>query len=78
MFRLALRQAEELIGCIIALLGLDLAVPGHSTLSRRPETLEVPAPRSGLTPVYLLVDSTGLKLCGSGEWLQKKHGARMR
>jgi Transposase DDE domain len=35
IFRLALRQTEGLIGSIIGLLGLDLAVPDHSTLSRR-------------------------------------------
>jgi hypothetical protein len=78
VFRLALRQTEGLIGSIITLLGLDLAVPDHSTLSRRAETLEVPRPRLGSAPVYLLVDSTGLKLCGSGEWLLEKHGTRTR
>ena len=66
VFRLALRQTEGLIGSIFALLGLDLAVPDHSTLSRRAETLEVASPRPGSTPVHLLVDSTGLKMCGSG------------
>ena len=45
VFRLALRQTEGLIGCIIDLLGLDLAVPDHTTLSRRAETLEAPRPR---------------------------------
>ena len=45
MFHLALRQTEGLIGSIIHLLGLTLAVPDHSTLSRRAETLEVPRPR---------------------------------
>ncbi len=74
VLRLALRQTEGLIGSILSLLGLDLAVPDHSTLSRRAGTLEVPAPRSGTAPVHLLVDSTGLKLCGSGERLQEKHG----
>ena len=44
VFRLALRQTEGLIGSIIALLGLDLAVPDHTTLSRRAETLEVARP----------------------------------
>jgi hypothetical protein len=39
VFRLALRQTEGLIGSILALLGLDLAVPDHTTLSRRAETL---------------------------------------
>jgi hypothetical protein len=44
VFRLALRQTEGLIGSVLQLLGLDLAVPDHSTLSRRAETLEVPRP----------------------------------
>ena len=78
VFRLALRQTEGLIGSILRLLGLDLAVPDHTTLSRRAETLEVPRPRSGSEPVHLLVDSTGLRLCGPGEWLAEKHGSRTR
>ena len=78
VFRLALRQAEGLIGSVLALLGLDLPVPDHTTMSRRAETLEVPRPRRGREPVHLLVDSTGLKLCGPGEWLVEMHGARTR
>lgn len=78
VFRLALRQTEGLIGSILKLLRLDLAVPDHSTLSRRAETLEVPRPISRTGPVHLLVDSTGLRLCGPGEWLIEKHGARRR
>jgi hypothetical protein len=78
VFRLALRQTEGLIGSILHLLGLALSVPDHTTLSRRAETLEVPRPRSGTEPVHLLVDSTGLKLCGAGEWLVEKHGTKRR
>ena len=78
VFRLALRQTEGLIGSIIRLLGLDLAVPDHSTLSRRAETLPVVRPASSSAPVHLLVDSTGLRLCGPGEWLVEKHGTRTR
>jgi hypothetical protein len=78
VFRLALRQTEGLIGSILRLLGLDLPVPDHSTLSRRAETLEVPRPVSRTGPVHLLVDSTGLRLCGTGEWLVEKHGTRRR
>ena len=68
VFRLALRQTEGLIGSIIGLLGLALSVPDHTTLSRRAATLEVPRPKpdSHAEPVHLLVDSTGLKLCGPG------------
>jgi len=82
VFRLALRQTEGLIGSIIGLLGLTLAVPDHSTLSRRAETLDVPRPRpsngADPQPLHLLVDSTGLKLCGAGEWLVEKHGTKTR
>jgi hypothetical protein len=78
VFRLALRQTEGLIGSILQLLDLDLPVPDHSTLSRRAETLEVPRPKAGSAPVHLLVDSTGLKLCGPGEWLIEKHGTKRR
>src|SRR4051812_25709539 len=80
VFHLALRQTEGLIGSIIQLLGLALAVPDHSTLCRRAETLAVPRrrPRSDGEPMHLLVDSTGLKLCGAGEWLIEKHGTRTR
>ena len=80
MFRLALRQTEGLIGSIIGLLGLALAVPDHSTLSRRAKTLAVPRlqQRRDGEPMHLLVDSTGLRLCGAGEWLQEKHGTKVR
>jgi Transposase DDE domain len=78
VFRLAYRQTEGLIGSVIGLLGLTLRVPDHTTLSRRAATLEVPRPRSDAEPMHLLVDSTGLKLCGAGEWLVEKHGTRTR
>src|SRR3954466_12206104 len=86
VFRLAYRQTEGLIGSLMRLLGLTLPVPDHTTLSRRAATLEVPRPRSGSSPeaggeaapVHLLVDSTGLKLCGPGEWLVEKHGTKAR
>jgi hypothetical protein len=78
VFRLALRQTEGLVASLLRLLGLDLAAPDHSTMSRRGETLPVSRPRPGSEPLHLLVDSTGLKLCGPGEWLVEKHATRTR
>src|SRR3954468_1504920 len=75
VFRLALCQTEGLIGSVLQLLDLDLPVPDHSTLSRRAETLEVRARRRGASRCTL-VDSTGLKLSGAGEWLAEKHGTK--
>jgi len=80
VFRLALRQTEGLIGSIIGLLGLDLAIPDHTTLCRRADGLDVPRPQSspGAGGMHLIVDSTGLKFHGPGEWLVEKHGTRTR
>src|ERR1700736_5620001 len=79
VFRLALRQTEGLIGSVIALLGLALTVPDHSTMSRRGKTLVLPPLRRSETgPLHLIVDSTGLKLGGAGEWLVEKHGTSRR
>jgi hypothetical protein len=84
VFRLAYRQAEGLLGSVVGLLGLSLRVPDHATLSRRAATLQVPRPRrrggagAESEPMHLLVDSTGLKLCGAGEWLLEKHGTKTR
>jgi len=83
LFRLAYRQAEGLLGSVIGLLDLSLRVPDHTTLSRRAATLDVPRTGNadagaGSEPMHLLVDSTGLKLCGKGEWLLEKHGTATR
>ena len=85
VFRLPYRQAEGLLGSVVGLLGLSLRVSDHTTLSRRAATLQVPRSRRPDTgagaesePMHLLVDSTGLKLCGAGEWLLEKHGTKTR
>jgi hypothetical protein len=79
VFRLPLRQTEGLIGSVLQLLGLDLSVPDYSTLSRRAQSLELPAQsRATGGPIHLLVDSSGLKLGGPGEWLVEKHGTSKR
>jgi IS5 family transposase len=79
MFHLPLRQTEGLIGSVLQLLGLDLPVPDYSTLSRRAQNLELPAQsRTTGGAIHLLVDSSGLKLGGPGEWLVEKHGTSKR
>jgi hypothetical protein len=79
VFHQPLRQTEGLVGSLLGLMGLDLPVPDHSTLSRRARTLAVaPHVRTASGPVDLLVDSTGVKLSGPGEWLVEKHGTKRR
>jgi hypothetical protein len=65
VFGLRLRQTEGLLGSVLQLMALDLAVPDHTTLSRRARTWQstnrrpdLPIPSDG--PVHVVVDSTGL------------------
>jgi Transposase DDE domain len=83
VFGLRLRQTEGLLKSVLKLMGLDLAVPDHTTLSRRARTWQSPEGRlgrriSGEGPVHVLIDSTGLQVYGAGRWLEEKHGARSR
>jgi len=57
-------------------MGLDLKAPDHTTLSRRNQDVEVPSlTRAHEGPIHLVVDSTGLKILGSGEWNAHKYKA---
>src|SRR3954447_3332181 len=73
------RQTEGLLRSIVTLLGVSLAVPDHTTFSRRSTGLSLPTPRTpGSEPVHVVIDSTGLKVYGAGEWQREKHGERGR
>lgn len=75
VYRLPLRQTQGLMRSISKLMQLGIPVPDFSTLSRRSQGLRLPAyPETKVSePIHLVVDSTGLKIFGGGEWLQKKH-----
>src|SRR3954447_19822111 len=73
------RQTEGLLRSVATLLGLSLAIPDHTTFSRRSVGLSLVAPLLPTTgPVHVVLDSTGLKVYGAGEWQQEKHGERGR
>jgi hypothetical protein len=78
LFHLALRQTEGFLGSILRLMGVDLPCPDHTTLSRRNATVEVrrQVDRAPQGSVCVIVDSTGLKVCGQGEWHGQKHGEK--
>ena len=77
VFKQPLRQTQGLMRSIATLLGVEIAVPDFSTLSRRGNGLTLrPKPKSKSDkPVQLVVDSTGLKIFGEGAWLEEKHKA---
>jgi hypothetical protein len=80
MLRLAFgrpwRQTEGLLGSVMGLLGLDLPVPDHTTLSRRSADLGVAtALKKAKGPVHVVIDSTGLTVVGAGDWLHESTAA---
>ena len=83
MLRLAFgrpwRQTDGFLGSLMRLLGLELPVPDHTTFSRRSVDLEVATVLARTDgPVTVVIDSTGLKVFGRGEWHLEKHGGRAR
>ncbi|MEQ1954645.1 IS5 family transposase [Mesorhizobium sp. CN2-181] len=83
VFGLRLRQTEGLLTSVLQLMGLALAVPDHTTLSRRASTWRSSDRRQGCRipgegPMHVLVDSTGLEVYGAGQWLEEKHGVMSR
>ena len=83
VFGLRLRQTEGLLSSVLDMMAWDLPVPDHTTLSRRARTWK-PSARSNDRqhvadgPVHVLIDSTGLKIYGAGQWVEEKHGTKSR
>src|SRR5512135_1088756 len=78
VFHLPLRATQGLSRSVFELMGLDLEVPHYSTLCRRAADLKVDLARKGKGPLHLVLDSTGLKVYGEGEWKVRKHGYSRR
>lgn len=79
LFGMPLRQTTGFVESLLKLVGLGWEVPNFSTLCRRQKTLNVNLPyRGGTGPLNLLIDSTGIKAEGEGEWNARKHGGPKR
>lgn len=75
LISMPLRQTTGFVESLLRLGGLDWKVPDFSTLCRRQKTLNVSSPyRGGSGPFHLLIDATGIKAEGEGEWNARKHG----
>ncbi len=79
-FDLALRQTQGFMRSVFSLMGLNLPVPDFSTLSRRAGGLKHSKSKSqtNLKPSTLVIDSTGVKVFGAGEWQETKHGTKKK
>ncbi len=79
VYGLAGRQCQGFLESVFKLMGIQLRVPDHSTLSRRMGKLEVDIPVMPQTGArHVVVDSTGVKVYGEGEWKTRQHGVSKR
>ena len=79
IYHLGLRQTEGLMASIGEVLHLEVPIPDYSTLSRRRATLEIVLPRTrSQAALHVVVDSTGVKVFGEGEWKVRQHGYTYR
>jgi hypothetical protein len=79
LFNLPGRQTEGFLESLFGLMSIDLPVPDHSTLSRRMGKVAVELPVVPSTGgIHVVVDSTGVKVYGEGEWKVRQHGVDKR
>ena len=78
VYHLTLRATEGFAHSLFDLMGLELTVPDYSTLCRRAATVRGTLPKRAEGPLHLVLDSTGLKVYGEGEWKVRQHGYSKR
>lgn len=78
VYHLALRQTQGFVQSLFRLMDVELPVPDYSTLSRRQADLSVALCATQDDPRHIVIDSTGLKVYGEGEWKQRQHGKSKR
>ena len=74
IFHLPNRSVEGFVRSLFQMMKIDLPVPDHTTLSKRSKTLKVKLPKQSEGSLNVVMDSTGLKVYGEGEWKVRKHG----
>jgi hypothetical protein len=78
VFHLSNRGVEGFMRSMFVMLNLRLPIPDHTTLSKRGKSFPVRLPRNTQGGMNLVLDSTGLKIYGEGEWKVRKHGYSKR
>ena len=78
IFHLSNRGVEGFVHSLFRTMKIDLPVPDHSTLSKRGKDLKVKLPKKTNQSLNIVMDSTGLKIYGEGEWKVRMHGVSKR
>jgi IS5 family transposase len=74
IFHLPNRSVEGFVRSLFQMMKIDLPVPDHTTLAKRGKRLKVKLPKKSQGSLNVVMDSTGLKVYGEGEWKVRKHG----
>ena len=78
VFHLTNRGVEGFVRSIFRMMKINLPVPDHTTLSKRGKDLKVNLPKKANQKLNIVMDSTGLKIYGEGEWKVRQHGVSKR
>ena len=79
LFRLPLRATQGLVMSLIEVLHLPITAPTYSTLCRRQSSLTIPSYKNqNGEPIHLVIDASGIKIFGEGEWKMRQHGKEKR
>lgn len=78
VFHLTNRGVEGFVRSIFRMMKINLPVPDHTTLSKRGKELKVNLPKKTDQKLNIVMDSTGLKIYGEGEWKVRQHGVSKR
>src|ERR671931_648508 len=74
IYHLSLRAAQGFLSSVMELMQLPLPIPDYSTVSRRQGALQIHvSPALARGPRHVVVDATGLRIYGAGEWRVWKH-----
>ena len=78
IYGLSLRQTEGFLNSLFSLMGVDLKSPDYSSVSKRARQVGIKIPKPNGPVAHLVLDATGLKVFGEGEWKVRKHGKEKR
>jgi IS5 family transposase len=79
LFQFPLRATQGFLEGLTKLMNLELKIPHYSCLSRRASDLDIQLAREKRSgKLDLVIDSTGLKVYGEGEWKMRTHGKQKR
>lgn len=74
VYHLGYRQTQGFLQCLTAKIGWEVKVPDYSVINRRRKHLNIAVKGSSKEKKYLVIDSTGAKVYGEGEWKVRQHG----